>query len=398
MALRRIRPGGTEGWLRELELVGADSEAWERIGRKVLVLAFRTDPLRPAAANVLKQCMLSGGADAIVSRGAVNCTADPGPAVVLGTEKQLRRACDSLKGQPFGLERLGERLRSRLEGPARLPDRLSTPEGDLDFSAGPLIMGILNVTPDSFSDGGLHLDPSAAVARGREMAAGGAAIVDVGAESTRPGAEPVPPDVQLERLLPVLDGLRGRGTVISVDTGSARVASRALSEGASMINDVTALRDPEMAPLLAERGVPVVLMHMRGTPADMQVAPEYDDVVVEVRDFLEERAVRAVEAGVAGHMILVDPGIGFGKRLRDNLDLIRDLEEISALGYRVVLGHSRKSFLGRLTGIAEPVEREAATHAVTALCATRADVLRVHDVTGAAQVLSVSLAIQGAGT
>lgn len=260
----------------------------------------------------------------------------------------------------------------------------------------PLVMGVVNVTPDSFSDGGMYLDAEAAVAHGRELVADGAAILDVGGESTRPGAEPVPEAEELARVAPVVAGLAGAGAEISVDTSKAAVAAAALDAGATIINDVTALRgDPEMAALCAERGSGVVLMHMLGTPRTMQREPRYEDVVAAVRAFLAERIEAALAAGIAEQRIWVDPGIGFGKTAAHNFELLRRLGELRDLGRPIVVGTSRKSFIGAGDGSAAG-ERLGGTIASSVLAAAEgAEVLRVHDVAELSQALAVTAAVLG---
>jgi dihydropteroate synthase len=259
----------------------------------------------------------------------------------------------------------------------------------------PKLMGIVNVTPDSFSDGGLFLDAEAAIAHGRELAEQGAEILDVGGESTRPGAEEVSAEEELARVVPVVEGLAGVATV-SIDTSKAAVAEATLDAGASIVNDVTALRrDPEIGGLCAERGAGLVLMHMRGDPRTMQENPVYDDVVDEVKAFLAERLQVAVEAGVAEERIWLDPGIGFGKTLEHNLELLRRLGELRDLGRPLVVGTSRKSFIGKIDGSAVG-ERLGGTIASSVLAAAEgADVLRVHDVAEMAQALRVATAVLG---
>jgi dihydropteroate synthase len=257
------------------------------------------------------------------------------------------------------------------------------------------VMGIVNVTPDSFSDGGQWLDPGRAVQHGLELESEGAAILDVGGESTRPGAQPVSRSEELRRVMPVIDGLIAAGTTarISIDTSKAAVAQAALDAGAALVNDVTALRgDPAIAGLLADRGADVCLMHMLGEPRTMQRDPHYDDVVSEVKAFLEARMAFAVAQGIAEERILLDPGIGFGKTLAHNLELVRRIEELAALGRPVVVGASRKSFLGRLTG-RDVDDRVAATVAVNVLAFERgARVFRVHDVAPTDDALRVAAA------
>ena len=255
------------------------------------------------------------------------------------------------------------------------------------------IMGVVNVTPDSFSDGGLFLDADKAIAHGTELAKEGADILDIGGESTRPGAEPVSADEELRRVLPVIEGLADAGTQISIDTSKAAVASAALKGGAALVNDVTALRgDPRMVEVVAESGVGCCLMHMLGEPRTMQDEPRYGDVVSEVKAFLSERMAFALANGIAEEQIILDPGIGFGKTIEHNLELLRRLDELVALGRPVLVGFSRKSFLGRITG-REVDERLASTIAVNVLAFERgARVFRVHDVAPTKDALAVAAA------
>jgi dihydropteroate synthase len=257
-------------------------------------------------------------------------------------------------------------------------------------------MGVVNVTPDSFSDGGLYLDPEAAIAHGEELARDGAAILDVGGESTRPGAEEVDVEEELRRVLPVVGGLAGVEADISVDTSKSAVAEAALRAGAAIVNDVTALRgDPEMASLCADRGATVVLMHMAGSPRTMQRDPVYEDVVAEVKAFLAERMEAALAAGVEEERIWLDPGIGFGKTAEHNMELLRRLAELCELGRPLVVGTSRKSFIGRVDG-SDSSERLGGTIASSVLAAAEgAEVLRVHDVAEIAQALAVATAVLG---
>jgi dihydropteroate synthase len=258
------------------------------------------------------------------------------------------------------------------------------------------LMGVVNVTPDSFSDGGLYLDPGEAIQHGEGLSRAGAAILDVGGESTRPGAEEVDVDEELRRVAPVIEGLAGGEATISVDTSKAAVAAAALDAGAEIVNDVTALRgDPEMAALCAGRGATVVLMHMLGTPRTMQRDPVYEDVVADVKAFLAERMEAAVAAGVAEERIWLDPGIGFGKTAAHNLELLRRLAELRELGRPLVIGTSRKSFIGRVDG-SDAGERLGGTIASSVLAvAEGAEVLRVHDVAEVGQALAVAGAILG---
>lgn len=262
----------------------------------------------------------------------------------------------------------------------------------------PRVMGILNVTPDSFSDGGQHVGVDAALAHAARLLDEGADILDVGGESTRPGAQRQPSSVQIGRVIPVIAALRerfGNGPLISIDTSLDRVAAAALDAGANLINDISAGRDcPGMLPLAARRGVPIVLMHMQGEPATMQDDPHYSDVVAEVTAFLRGRAEAALAAGIARHNIVLDPGIGFGKSRQDNLDLLVALPRLVRIGYPVLLGTSRKRFMGRLCRETNPAQLIGATCATTALgVAAGVKIVRVHDVRPNRQAAEVAWAL-----
>jgi dihydropteroate synthase len=259
-----------------------------------------------------------------------------------------------------------------------------------------LIMGVVNVTPDSFSDGGQYLDAGAAIAHGEELARDGADILDVGGESTRPGAEGVSPEVERARVEPVVAALAEAGHTVSIDSSKASVAEAALDAGAAIVNDVTALRgDPEIGALCAERGAGLILMHMQGDPRTMQDNPTYGDVIDDVRSFLAERLEAAMAAGVEAERVWLDLGIGFGKTLDHNLELLRRLGELRKLGRPLVVGTSRKSFIGKIDG--SPVdERIGGSLASSVLAmAEGADVLRVHDVTETAQAVRLATAVLG---
>jgi len=269
------------------------------------------------------------------------------------------------------------------------------PKGRLDFSIGCLLMGVLNVTPDSFSDGGEFFNTGKAVEHGLKMAADGAAIIDVGGESTRPGSDSVSADEQIKRVVPVIEALCVKTDVpVSIDTYQFEVAKAALEAGAAMINDITALSDERVGELAAERQVPIVLMHMQGTPATMQIEPEYDDVVGEILEFLLDRAKRAKKFGISKDMIFIDPGIGFGKTTEHNLSLLRNIDKFVVSGYRVLVGSSRKRFIGQITGKENPAERIFGTAATVALCAAAGvSIVRVHDVAEMADVVKVVTAV-----
>ncbi|HTB35778.1 MAG TPA: dihydropteroate synthase [Reyranella sp.] len=258
------------------------------------------------------------------------------------------------------------------------------------------VMAIANVTPDSFSDGGERLDPARAIEDGLRFVSEGADIVDVGGESTRPGSQPTAADEELRRILPVVEGLARQGVLVSIDTRRASVARACLDAGARIVNDVSALRDdPELMPLVAERGVPVVLMHRRGRSIDGYEGPAYGDVVEDVRRFLIERAQAAEAAGIARERIAFDPGIGFGKSVAENVALIAGTARLADAGYPVLVGSSRKGFIGKLTGITEARRRDPASVWLAVEAARRgAAIVRVHDVAAVRQALAVSSAMR----
>jgi dihydropteroate synthase len=273
---------------------------------------------------------------------------------------------------------------------------LATRHGTIDMRRRTAVMGIVNVTPDSFSDGGKYFDAARAVACGEQMAQDGADIVDIGGESTRPGAEPVPAEDEIARAIPVIRGLRRKIAIpISIDTTKSKVARAALDEGADFVNDISALGfDPEMAALVAREKVPVALMHMQGTPRTMQQSPFYEDVVEEVKSYLQRRIEFAMAAGVEADQIVVDPGIGFGKNLAHNLALLRGLAALAELGRPVLVGTSRKTFIGKLLDAAPEERLEGSLAAAVATALAGANMVRVHDVKEAARAVRIADALR----
>jgi dihydropteroate synthase len=269
---------------------------------------------------------------------------------------------------------------------------LQWPAGKLDFSPGCLIMGILNITPDSFSDGGLYDSAEKAISHGLEMLRAGAAIIDIGAESTRPGARPVAAEEQIRRVVPVIEALRSQSDIpISIDTFNPSVAAAAIAAGANIINDITALSDAKMAKLAADKQVPVILMHIQGTPATMQQNPHYKNVVAEVKEYLLQRAAFAEQAGIPNERIFIDPGFGFGKTTEHNLSLLNHLDEFVNTGYRVLVGTSRKRFIGQITAKDVPADRIFGTAATVAIAIAKgASIVRVHDVAQMADVVKLA--------
>jgi dihydropteroate synthase len=312
-----------------------------------------------------------------------------------GTFDQLKHVIRSIT-KNYIPENLVKKIDSLLDNYMRSDYKINCRGNVLDLGSRTHIMGILNVTPDSFSDGGLYNDATKAFVRAREMAAEGADIIDIGGESTRPGAEPLSEEEELRRIIPIIEHLAAELTVpISVDTYKATVAKKALGAGASIVNDISGLRfSPDMANIAADYGAAVVIMHIKGTPGSMQQNPVYDDVVADVMSYLEEGIAIAVKAGVDSEKILIDPGIGFGKTLEHNLTLLRRLDEFRSLGRPIVLGTSRKKFIGTILGIPVPEQRVEGTAPTLALGIERgACIVRVHDVARMAQVVRMTDAV-----
>jgi dihydropteroate synthase len=369
------------------------AEGIHLMSNKALFRVVRVRGLDVRAANILKQEMLSRGGEVATSREVYMLGPGEADCLIMGTVTQFERLLPKLRQQPFGLRALAASIEAALRNyDLRLP---LGPAG-LDLSAAPLLMGVLNVTPDSFSDGDSHADLEATVSVARTMVEEGASLVDVGGESTRPGAAPVSLEEELRRVIPVVRALASEAPQrVSVDTYKATVAAKALEAGAYMINDISGLRmDPGMLDVVRDADCPLILMHMQGEPRNMQEKPHYGDVVEEVYAFFVERLNWAVDHGVREENLLIDPGIGFGKTMQHNLEILRNLAAFRSLGRPVVVGTSRKRFLGEITGVAEPARRDGATAATTVLAAREgAHILRVHRVGVNAEAARVARAV-----
>jgi len=368
---------------RELEATDSDPEGVGIMVRKARIYPVRLEDVPLKAAPLLKQELLAVGGDAAHARGIADHSVAGSSAVLLATWGQYRHLLPKLRRQPFGLRQLADEVDRALRAYAgRGPSEVVGAHRAVPLGARPRVFGVVNVTPDSFSDGGRALEPAAAVALAERQVAEGADAVDVGAESTRPGATPVPPEVEWRRLEPVLSTLVGRLRVpISVDTRHAAVARRAIDAGADLVNDVEGLRDPEMRSVVAGGGVAAVVMHMRGTPATMQADTTYGDVRREVYRFLADALDRAEQDGIPPSKLLVDPGLGFGKTAEQSLELLAHVGELRSLGVPVLVGASRKSFLGWATGEPEPTARVDAGVAAAVYAAEHGvSVVRTHDV------------------
>ena len=350
---------------------------------KMFHLNIVLDGLECRVANIIKQEMLSLGGDAAVARGTVACSVTRTDVILMGTLKQMQRFADKISAQPFGLGAISERIREILKNVFADSFLLRTSRREMNLGERTLIMGILNVTPDSFSDGGRFDSPEKAVEEGIRMAEEGADILDIGGESSRPGSDPVSPEEEMRRVIPVIRALASRTDLpLSVDTMKASVARKALEEGAEIVNDVSAMgSDEAMAKVVADAGAAVVLMHMRGVPKSMQAGDlAYHSLRGEIIAYLRKGIERAGNVGIDPTQIMVDPGIGFGKTTEDNMRLISHLSEFKILGRPILVGASRKAFIGRVTG-GTPAERDEGTAAaVTAAILNGGQVIRVHEV------------------
>jgi dihydropteroate synthase len=390
--MRILSLGTREDGRAELERVGVDPIAIPILLAKQRTYAVSIDDLPCSTANILKQTALALGADCAMHRDVIRGRQPRSRVVLFANRRQLGRICERLLEQPPTARAVSENLRRlvRLHESRR---RILKVRGVvLDLSERTYLMGILNVTPDSFSDGGRFLAPEDALAQGLKLASDGADFIDLGAESTRPGARPVDVKQELARLLPVLIPLRKQTKAfISIDTYKSETARACLAEGADMINDISGLRfDPALASVIARAGAACVVMHIKGKPRTMQRNPKYRDLMSEVFDYLTDCAGRAALAGIAMEQVIVDPGIGFGKSLEDNFTILRRLDEFRSLGQPLLVGPSRKSFIG--AALNQPAEeRLSGTIAASVLAvANGANILRVHDVEAVKQAVTIA--------
>ena len=368
---------------RELEATDSDPEGVGIMTRKGRVYPVRLESVPLKAAPLLKQEMLSVGGDAAHARGVADHSVTATAVVLIGTWGQYRYLLPKLRRQPFHLREVADEVDGALRAfAAHGPRTVPGAHRSLVLSGRPCVMGVVNVTPDSFSDGGRFLDPEAAAAGAEAMVAEGAGVIDVGAESTRPGATPVPPEAEWRRLAPVLERLRGRvDRPISVDTRHPEVAARAIAAGADLVNDVEGLRSESMRAVVARTGAAAIVLHMPGDPATMQQRTGYADLRGEVYRGLAESTDRARTDGIPAERLLIDPGLGFGKTPEQSLELLMHIGEFRSLGYPVVVGASRKSFLGWALDGAGPLDRLEAGLAAAALAADRGvAIVRTHDV------------------
>ncbi|MBC7328892.1 dihydropteroate synthase [bacterium] len=387
-----------KGLVEQMRRVGVSEGGIERMLGKGEFLQIFLPKAPYFLANIIKQKMLALGGENAVSWEAVKGGEGETDCLILGTRKQIEALIAYLKEQPFSsIKEVISEVEDTLRNIEREEWLLPLPRHPFSLGKKPKIMGILNVTPDSFYDGGRYNELERAIARAEEMAEEGADIIDIGGESTRPGSEPISVEEEMRRVLPVIKELVKRVDLpISIDTYKSEVARAAVEEGAEIVNDISAMRfDQRMIEVVREKRVAVVLMHMKGTPKDMQINPYYEDVVGEVYDFLRERVEWAMKNGIDRDYLIIDPGIGFGKRVIDNIELIRHLPEFKSLGLPILIGPSRKSFIGHILGGLKPEERLEGTASAVAISVMKgANVIRVHDVREMKRVIEVAYAIK----
>jgi dihydropteroate synthase len=377
--------GDLKRHLGELDL---SSDDIEKLSDSFLYFTIKLEGIDTRAANVMKSSLETLGGGIAMNRGALDFTERETNVILSGSRRTLQLLAARLRGQPYGLDAVSAEILACITGGNKT---ISWGTRTLDFTHKTYVMGILNCTPDSFYPGSRSATIKEALKNAREMISAGVDIVDVGGESSRPGSEPVAEDEEIRRVIPVVQALRAESDVIvSVDTRRKEIAERALDAGADIINDISGLRHNEdLARLVARRKVPVVLMHMRGTPKTMQKNPYYRNTMSEILRELQQSIAAAIGAGIAPEMIIVDPGIGFGKRIQDNLRIIRELASLKSLAFPILVGLSRKGFIGEI--LDRPVEKRliGTVTANTLAILNGANIIRVHDVADAVEMVKI---------
>jgi dihydropteroate synthase len=381
--------------IREMQRIGADPVGIESMRNKIFHLNLKVEGIDCRLANLLKQEMALLGGDVAMDKRIIDCSVAASDLILMGTQNQIKALIDRIEDRFNGLQGVAVRIRECLKNLQGPPHTIRCKKTVFHLDERTHLMGILNVTPDSFSDGGMFFAPDKAISHGIELASQGADIIDIGGESTRPGAKPLPRDEELRRVIPVIEGLLAKvDAPISIDTYKSFIAEKALEAGAQMINDISGLHfDPKMADVAAKYDVPIVLMHIKGTPEVMQLDVHYDCLLTEIMEYLEEGIEIAEGAGVDAGQIIIDPGIGFGKTAEDNLRIIRHLAELKSLGKPIMLGVSRKSFIGKILDAEVDQRIEGTLASISAAIMNGADILRVHEVGPARKAAQIMDAI-----
>ncbi len=378
-----------------MDRIGVSEDGIEIMGKKGKFYKVKLENLPLKGALLLKQEALAAGMDCALPWCTAALKCETTPAILFGTRRQFEILVKKMKKQPFKGPEMAAEVEEALKNYEK--KEFVIPARDFKIEIPPIrLMGILNVTPDSFSDGGRYLNVDRAVERANQMIREGADIIDIGGESSRPFSSPVSEEEELRRVIPVLEALEDLKIPISVDTYKPRVAEEALKRGASIINDIFGLRKEGMAEVIRDYDAAVVIMHMKGEPKNMQLNPHYEDTVAEIIGFLRKQAQFAMEKGIDKEKIIVDPGIGFGKRVEDNLVILRDLNAFKSLGFPILIGTSRKSFIGKVLNldVSERLEGTVASNVIAAM--KGASILRVHDIREHVRALKLTEAIMGA--
>jgi dihydropteroate synthase len=378
--------------------VGVDPTGMKLMKGKTLHYNLKVEGIDPRTANLLKQEMLSAGGDAALDRRDLDCSSSSTDALLMGTEKQFEKLFSKLEQYP-DLHLFGQSLKEILRNLSRAHYTIRCRKRTFTLGKRTLLMGVLNVTPDSFSDGGLFFDKDKAIAHGLKMVEEGADFIDIGGESTRPGSKPLGLDEELRRIIPVIEFLAKKvDAPISIDTYKSTVAKKAIEAGAQIINDISGLHlDPSLSQVAAKEDVPLVLMHIRGNPETMQKNIHYESLFSEIIQYLKDSIQRAESAGVNPEQVIIDPGIGFGKTVEDNLLILKNLQEFKILGKPLLLGTSRKSFIGKILN-ADVTERlEGTLSSIVIGVLNGAHIIRCHDVIQAKRAIAIADAVRQAG-
>jgi dihydropteroate synthase len=385
--------------IQQMKRVGVDPTGVKLMEGKTLHLNLKVEGIDPRKANLLKQEMFSLGGDVAVDGRGLDCSTKQTDALLMGTQKHFEKLILKLEQNP-DLHPLGQSIKEALKNISKTHYSIRCQKRILPLGKRTLLMGVLNVTPDSFSDGGLFFDKEKAISHALRMVEGGADIIDIGGESTRPGSKPLELEEELRRVIPVIESLAKEVDVpLSIDTYKSTVAQRAIEAGAGIINDISGLHfDPSLAKVAAKNDTPLILMHIRGTPETMQKGVHYDSLFSEILQYLKESIQRAESTGLDPRQIIIDPGIGFGKTAEDNLLIIKNLYEFRILGKPILLGTSRKSFIGKIlnTEVGDRLEGTLSSIAIGVL--NGAHIIRSHDVLQAKKAIAVADAIRLAGS
>jgi len=392
--IRIMRLDSSDEAFDEVRRIGVDQYAVPILASKAFGLSIKVESLDCAQSNIIKQTALSVGADAAVARPVITGCSEKTDLILFANHRQIGEITRRLEVQPFGLKQIAQGLNEVLSH-SSCRHTLSLPGCELDLSERTYIMGVLNVTPDSFSDGDQHFEFNEAVDWGMKIADDGADIIDIGGESTRPGSDAVGVEEELARVMPVIEALsRDCEVPLSIDTCKSKVAKEAVRAGCKIVNDISGLTlDSLMAETVAQTGAALIVGHIRGNPKTMQENPHYEDVMSEITCELRQQVQLAESKGVVPSRIVVDPGIGFGKRLQDNLTIIRRLGELKSLGKPIIVGPSRKSFIGKVLDLPVNERLEGTASAVAIAIAKGAHIVRVHDVKEMKRVCSLADAI-----